>query len=210
MIDIDLKHALLLFMVWCAYFIVHSFLASLPVKNWVAMRYKQFTPLYRLSFNASAIIFLLAPFYLMSVWRTDPLWQWQGTMLWLMNAIALASILIFLATLRYYDMQEFLGFRQLKNQQLAVEDQEHFQLSPFHRFVRHPWYFLAIVILWTRSMDIMMLVSVIAMSAYFIIGSRLEERKLIIYHGDIYRRYLQKVPGIFPLPWKYLRAGEKL
>ncbi len=208
--DINFKHAVILLLIWCGYFIVHSLLASLPVKHFVATRCKQCMTFYRLGFNASAIIFLFVPFFILSMWRTEPLWQWQGTILWVMNTIALLCIILFLITLRYYDMKEFLGFRQLSEQQTSVEDQEHFQLSPFHRYVRHPWYFLAIVILWTRSMDVMMLVSVIAMTGYFIIGSRFEERKLVTYHGDIYRRYMKKVPGIFPLPWKYLRAGEEV
>lgn len=166
---------------------------------------------YRLGFNASAIIFLLVPLYLMSLWHTEPVWQWHGMMLWLVNGLSILAVVLFLVTLKFYDMKEFLGLRQISEHQTSVEDQEHFQLSPFHHYVRHPWYFLGIVILWARSsMDMMMLASVIAMSLYFIIGSRLEERKLVTYHGDIYRRYLQKVPGIFPLPWKYLRAGEKL
>ncbi len=207
--DINSQHAMILLAVWGAYFIVHSLLASLPVKHYIATRCKRCMMFYRLGFNVSAIILLFIPFYLLAIWRTEPLWQWQGGLLWLMSAIALLAIILFLLTLRYYDMKEFLGFRQLNEQETSIEDQEHFQLSPFHRYVRHPWYFLAIVLLWTRSMDIMMLVSVIAMTLYFIIGSRIEERKLVIYHGDIYRRYLTKVPGVFPLPWKYLRAGEK-
>ena len=26
--------------------------------------------------------------------------------------------------------------------------------------------------------------------------------------GEIYRRYRQRVPGLFPLPWKYLRDSD--
>jgi hypothetical protein len=36
----------------------------------------------------------------------------------------------------------------------------------------------------------------------------LEEKKLLIYHGDIYRRYMARVPGLIPLPWKFLTAEE--
>ena len=52
------------------------------------------------------------------------------------------------------------------------------------------------------------LLSAIAITLYFIIGSRWEERKLIAYHGEIYRRYRQQVPGLIPLPWRYLNRIE--
>jgi len=45
-------------------------------------------------------------------------------------------------------------------------------------------------------------------TAYFIAGSRLEEDKLLAVYGETYRRYMAKVPGLMPLPWKYLTAGE--
>ena len=89
-----------------------------------------------------------------------------------------------------------------------VEDQEHFVISPLHRFVRHPWYFLGMVIIWTRDMNAAFLVTAAAVSIYFIIGSKLEERKLIVYYGDVYRRYMQRVSGLFPVPWRVLSRRE--
>jgi len=53
-----------------------------------------------------------------------------------------------------------------------------------------------------------MLVSALAITLYFVLGSRLEERKLIAVHGDTYRRYRAKVPGLLPLPWKRLSREE--
>jgi hypothetical protein len=46
------------------------------------------------------------------------------------------------------------------------------------------------------------------MTLYFIVGSRLEEAKLLAYHGAVYRRYRERVPGLMPLPWKTLTAHE--
>ena len=74
--------------------------------------------------------------------------------------------------------------------------------------MRHPWYSFGLVIVWTRDMNEAMLVSAIAITAYFVIGSRFEERKLIAVHGEAYRRYRQRVPALVPLPWKYLGSDE--
>ena len=107
-------------------------------------------------------------------------------------------------------MQEFLGLRQLQLNVRKVEDLEHFQLSPFHHYVRHPWYFFGLVLLWTRDMHATMLLSSVFITLYFVIGSRLEEKKLLVYHGDIYRRYMALVPGLIPLHWKTLtKEGAK-
>ncbi len=89
-----------------------------------------------------------------------------------------------------------------------IEDQEHFQLSAFHRFVRHPWYFFGLILIWTRDMSVMTLLSSILITFYFVVGSWLEEKKLLVYHGGTYRRYMARVPGLIPLPWKFLTAKE--
>lgn len=52
------------------------------------------------------------------------------------------------------------------------------------------------------------LLSSVFITLYFVIGSRLEEQKLLTYHGDTYRRYMARVPGLIPLPWKSLTAEE--
>ena len=43
-----------------------------------------------------------------------------------------------------------------------------------------------------------MLVSAVLLTLYFVVGSHLEEKKLAAFHGDIYRRYMQRVPGLIP------------
>jgi protein-S-isoprenylcysteine O-methyltransferase Ste14 len=202
------RDILLLLFCWVGYFALHSILASLAIKRRVAAAIPNLMPYYRLGFNILAMLLLL-PIVWLTYHDSGPmLWRWQGIAAWLANGLALAAIFGFLLTLKSYDMQEFLGFRQLKFHIRRVEDQEHFHLSPFHRFVRHPWYFFGLVILWTRDMTAATLLSSAMITLYFIAGSRLEEKKLLVYHGDTYRRYMARVPGLIPLPWKSLTAEE--
>ena len=193
---------------WLAYFAVHSLLASLAVKRWVARRWPHRMPWYRLFFNAVATVGVLVPLGLTFAIGGEPVIRWTGAWWWLANGLALAALLGFFWSLRYYDGSEFLGLRQLKARERRVEDQERFRISPLHRHVRHPWYFLGLVLLWTRDMTPALLVSVILMTLYFIIGSRLEERKLRSYHGEAYDRYRKQVPGLVPLPGKRLTRQE--
>jgi len=193
---------------WSGYFVIHSLLASLAIKSRVAHRWPRLMPWYRLFFNAVAILLLVAPLYLAWTIGGETVFAWKGIWWWIGNGLALAALGGFLYSLRHYDSSEFLGLRQLRDGERRVEDQERFRVSPLHQHVRHPWYFLGLVLIWTRDMTAAMLVSSAMMTLYFVLGSWLEERKLLAYYGDAYREYRQRVPGLFPLPWRRL-SGEQ-
>ncbi len=198
----------LLIVSWLVYFGLHSLLASIGVKQYVALHWPRAMPAYRLMFNVIAVVLLAVPLEL-SLSGSDPwLWRWSGFAFYISLTLSVAAMAGFLWSLKYYDVSEFLGLRQLREGNASVDDQEQFQLSPLHRWVRHPWYFFALVILWTRDMNTPMLITAILVTLYFIVGSRLEEQKLIRYHGEIYRRYRALVPGLVPLPWKFLREAD--
>ena len=200
----------ILLVVWLVYFALHSALASLTVKTWMATRHPNLMPGYRIGFNTIATLALLPILWFLYNNPGLEIWRWSGRWAYLANGLALAAVAGFLYTLRDYDGSEFLGLRQWFNQTRSVEDQESFHLTSAHRFVRHPWYFFSLVILWTRDMNEAMLLSALLMTAYFIVGSRMEERKLITYHGERYRRYREKVAGLVPLPWKTISKAEAL
>lgn len=192
-----------LLIAWLGYFVVHSLLASLPIKRWVAANKPGFMPVYRLAFNVIAIV-LLVPIVWLTARAWPVLWQWQGIASWIANVLKVLALLGFIWSLKYYDLREFFGVKQLRTHQLIPEDQEIFRLSPLHRFVRHPWYFFALVLLWTQDMNVGRLITSGMATLYFVIGSRMEEKKLLVYHGERYRRYMEQVPGLLPLPWKFL------
>ncbi len=198
----------LLSLAWLAYFVLHSLLASLTVKRWVVRRRPQWMPAYRLFFNLMATLLVLPPLAMTFAFRGQPLWQWSGPWRWASAGLVLAAVLGVVWSLRHYDGAEFLGLRQWRGRVRSVEDQERMRISPLHRFVRHPWYFLGLVLVWSQDMDPAFLTSAIAISLYFVVGSRLEERKLMIYHGAAYREYRARVPGLFPLPWRYLTREQ--
>ena len=193
---------------WAAYFALHSALASLAVKRRVAARRPEWMPLYRLAYNGLALALILPLLAWTLSWDGPLLWQWHGPWQWLGNGLASLAALAFVWTLRDYDGAEFLGLRQWRAGERRVEDQEAFQLSPLHRVVRHPWYALGLVLLWTRDMDAARLVAAILATAYVLVGLRFEERRLIAFHGEAYRRYRQRVPALLPRPWRWLRATE--
>ena len=199
---------ILLIVSWLIYFGLHSLLASIGAKQYVADHWPRAMPAYRLTFNGIAVVLLVVPLWLSFAGSGPWLWRWSGGAFYLSLGLSAAALAGFAWSLKFYDTSEFLGLRQLRERNASVDDQERFQLSPLHRWVRHPWYFFALVIVWTRDMNAPMLTTAILITLYFIIGSRLEEQKLIRYHGDVYRRYRERVPGLVPLPWKFLREAD--
>ena len=197
---------------WLLYFVIHSILASLLVKTWVHRQWPGLMPWYRLFFNATAGILILVPLYMTFSAPGEPVWAWRGGWFYLANGIALVAVAGFFFSLRFYDGSEFIGLRQLREREHRVEDQESFQLSPLHYYVRHPWYFLGLILIWTRDMPPAMLLTAISATLYFVIGSFLEERKLVVYYGDVYRQYQRRVPALIPLPWRWLdrESAERL
>lgn len=193
---------------WLAYAVVHSVLASLTVKQRIAARFPDAARGYRLLFNAVAVVLLVPPLWLTFAWRGPLLWRWSEGWGWLADGLALAAVAGFVWSTRYYDMKVFAGTAQWRDREATATDDGALRLSPLHRYVRHPWYAFALVILWTRDMDAARLTSTICVTLYLWLGSLLEERKLLEFHGDAYARYRQCVNGLVPWPGKILSAAE--
>jgi len=206
--DAQTRRLALLAMLWLAYFVLHSLLASLTMKSWVARHFPHRVPAYRLCFNMLSTLTLLPILWLMFRHPGPSLWAWTGAGFWLANGLALAALAGFVRSARYYDTSEFIGLRQWKSATHSIEDQESFRISPFHRYVRHPWYALGLILLWTRDMNAALLLSSILMTVYLFIGARLEENKLIARYGEAYRLYRQRVPGLLPWPGKSISESE--
>jgi protein-S-isoprenylcysteine O-methyltransferase Ste14 len=204
----SLQSLALLTLLWICYFVVHTGLASLRSKRWMARYHPRYMPWYRLTFNLQAILCLIPPVGYMWSLSTPPLWEWRGITAWVAYGLSLLALIGFVWSLRYYDGKEFLGVRQIHLRIQQVEDQERFHISPLHRYVRHPWYSLGLVLIWSQEMDPARLLSACLITGYFIIGSRIEEVKLLRYHGERYRIYRDKVPALIPRPWRRLSRRQ--
>ncbi len=188
---------------WAAYGALHSWLAGTGLKQRVAASWPQAMPAYRLGFNLLALILLLPPLWLTLRYQGEPLWTWPAWIAWPVAAAVAAG---FLWSLRWYDGAEFLGLRQWRTGEGG--DREALTLSPLHRHVRHPWYAMGLLLLWTRDLNAAWLATAVAVTVYVLIGSRLEERKLEAMYGEAYARYRRRVPGLLPWPGRSLSAAE--
>ena len=199
---------IILFFAWLAYFALHSLLAGISIKGAVKRRFPAFVPYYRLAYNFISISLIIPILWFIYFIGGSPLIVWDGAFRLISLGLGIVAIAVFFWSTRYYDMSDFMGFSQINAKEMPLQDSGPFTLSPLHRFVRHPWYFLALLILWTRDMNPPFLLTAVAVTIYFIIGSRFEERKLLYHYGKKYELYMKSVPGLIPLPWRYLRKEE--
>jgi protein-S-isoprenylcysteine O-methyltransferase Ste14 len=196
---------------WLGYFVVHSSFASLRVKKWIADSYPGVMPFYRTTFNVLSLL-LLIPIAIGIYADSGPwLWRWTGIEAWIALGLRLSAVIGFVVSLRSYDLSAFLGLRQIHAERHEVNDHESLRISSLHRYVRHPWYFLLLVILWSGDMNASLLLSAVIMTGYLVIGARLEEQKLVACYGAAYADYMTSVGGLIPMPGKVLsrrRAAE--
>jgi methanethiol S-methyltransferase len=208
-----------------AYFVTHSLLASLWLKRRVHRQWPQLMPAYRLTFNTLSIILLIPLLWMMQQNPGPLIWQWTGLLGWAMKMLMVAAIIGFIWSLKAYDNQVFLGLTQWRNRHtrnnknhdgISIDspinnvenDPEQLHISTLHRFVRHPWYFFFLVLMWTQDLHTTQLFTYSLLSSYLVIGSWIEERKLIVHYGEAYREYCLQVPGLIPLPWRWLNVTE--
>lgn len=119
-----------------------------------------------------------------------PVW-----LVWLENAMVAAGLALGLAALRSYRAAPFVGLAQLRGD---GDDDEPLALDGLHRWMRHPLYSASFLILWGLARSPLGLATAIWASLYLVIGSRIEERRLIARYGDAYRAYRRDTPAFLP------------
>jgi protein-S-isoprenylcysteine O-methyltransferase Ste14 len=115
-----------------------------------------------------------------------------------------AFVIFFWTFFFSYDSLHFFGIRQIMdlanspNQSSAEE----IKRNGFLGFVRHPMYLALIIFLWCQVFTLMDLVVNAILTVYVIIGTVLEERKLVLEFGNAYINYQKEVPMLIPFTKK--------
>ena len=202
----DPIQAALLALAWILYLALHSLLADPRIRYRLETCSPWLRRRYRLFYTLQSSVLILPPLALLVLWygEGEPVWAWHGAAGWVADGLALLAVLGFLRTTRAYDMGAFLGLRT----DTGHANTTGLQISPLHRHVRHPWYSLGLVLLWTRDMPPALLVTALCITGYLLVGIRLEERKLIDEFGGRYREYRRRVPALVPRPWRRLTKKE--
>jgi len=188
----------LILLAFALYGLGHSLMASHRAKE-LARRWCGSTAdrVYRLVFNAGGVITLLPILALVGLLPDHHLYTIPFPWTLLTLAGQGYAIYMLLASLQQTGTAEFLGLQQA----LADDPSKPPKLvmRGFYRWVRHPLYTASMLFLWlTPMMSINLLALNLAISAYFAVGAKFEERKLARDFGRAYLDYKAHTPMFFP------------
>jgi methanethiol S-methyltransferase len=137
-------------------------------------------------------------------WRplTEVVWNLEGTGAMVLWALCAAGWLIVLTSTFLINHFDLFGLRQVYLN-LRSEKYSHlpFRTIGLYKLVRHPIMLGFVIAFWaTPQMTLGHFVFSIATTVYILIALQFEEKDLVTYHGDAYRKYKEQVPMILPLP----------
>ncbi len=188
-----------------AFALVHSYTASAGFKKWAWGYVEPST--YRLIYAAvSAVTVLpLAGIWLLQRGNSPVVYLIPYPYRWISFLVMLLGAAIAVLSLVQTDVLEFMGIRSALG---GTSKEAGLVTSGIYRFVRHPLYLGGMLVFWANSeMRLMDLAATAMITAYFVVGSRLEERKLLAEFGGEYSAYMESVSAFLPLKWVKHRLG---
>ena len=185
---------------WFFWYAIHSLLASLCVKRFIMARIPQIFPYYRLVYNMVALLTLIPVLYIHArqpdvIVFTASRWLTFGGYL----LIGLGIVLLIVA-MRSYDFREFLGFAEMNEFRRRPSP---LSTSGLNSRMRHPLYTASLIVITGYLLTSLTLNTIgfaVISIGYIVIGSELEERKLIKRYNEQYRAYQKRVRRFFPFP----------
>lgn len=191
-----LQTHLFLAVLWIAYCVLHSVLASLSVKAWVQKRVGSQFRHYRLFYTLFAAVSLIAIVYFQLGIQSIVLFPKSLYTTFAGSLIGITGFGIMLVCIKKY-------FASLSGVKSLVQEMPSAQLmiKGIHRHIRHPLYlgtFLAIWGGWLLFPTLSLLISNVVITVYTLYAIQLEEAKLVAEFGDQYRAYQKSVPKLIP------------
>lgn len=189
----------LLLITWC---ILHSLLISASVNAWLKQQRAAVRGTYRLLYSLFVSLTLLPLLWLQYHLPQEIIFSWSGWLRIPQVLLLLYALLLIIGGQVVYDLGYLVGIRQWRNWRQGKEAPKlPFTSRGVLSYVRHPWYSAGLPILWTVGpITDANWPSRLILSIYLVIGTLLEERKLLRELGEPYRRYCEQVPML--VPWK--------
>jgi len=192
---------LLVASLWIGYCALHSYLISIGFTNLMTRILKNYYAFYRFFYILISLI-LLIPLINFTAQSDTRIIYTYGYPLSIVRYILISSALLmfFWAFFFNYDSLSFFGIRQILNfgRKKKENPSGSIRRNGLLGILRHPMYFALILYLWCQTFRVMDIVINIVLTIYIIIGTMLEEKKLILEFGDTYIKYQQEVPMLIP------------
>lgn len=203
---------ILLIILCCVWCMIHSGMISSSVTSYIKEKLGSKYNFYRLFFNFIAITTFIQLLHYSEGIRGQLIFRWDGFLSVIQLLLGAAALFLYVSGALKYDMLEFFGIRQIisGNSYSTLSASGNIETSGILNLTRHPWYLATIIFIWVISMD--MYVSTIIvntiLTVYVLIGTVLEERKLVTEYGDNYRDYKKQVSMLFPFKWLFFQISK--
>jgi protein-S-isoprenylcysteine O-methyltransferase Ste14 len=185
---------------------------SLTATNYLKEKIGSKYRFYRLFFNFVALTTLIPVLQYGAGLRGQVIFRWDGFLLVFQLILGTVALFLFASGALKYDILEFFGIRQTisGNSHPTLSKNGNVETSGVLNLTRHPWYLATIIFIWVsfRDMYVSTLLVNIILTVYIVIGTVLEERKLITEYGDNYRDYQKRVSMLFPFKWLFSRISK--
>lgn len=192
---------LIVSMLWIGYCVLHSFLISISFTKYVSNLLKHYYAFYRLFYVLVSLVLLIPLInYTAHIDRTIII-SYEIPWSIIRNICMYGSLLMFFwAFLFNYDPLSFFGIRQILNFKKNKEKNSTAEIKQngLLGIIRHPMYLALIIYLWCQTFRVVDIIVNIVLTIYVIIGTILEEKKLILEFGEAYKRYQKQVPMLIP------------
>ena len=200
---IDFTEYLILSLLVIAWCVLHSVMISVAVTEYLKKRLGPMFRFYRLFFNLIAILTLIPVALLAYSIQTHVIFHWNGYMrIGQVILLGIAVLLFFLGG-RHYDARQVLGIKQIREgtSNKVITDTGELDTSGILGLTRHPWYLATILFIWARQLDVSAILVNVILTSYLIVGTYLEEKKLIGEFGERYLTYQKRVSMLIPYKW---------
>lgn len=189
--------------------ILHSLLAGQNSKRWIRERLgvRRYYGLYRIAYNLISVVTLAPLIWVAYFVPSAMVWEVPEQWRLVLVAIQVVGLLGLIISLMQIDLGQFIGLSQLRaflyGAALPLSD-EALQIDGLYAVVRHPLYLFSLLFIWPMPvMTIGLLAFNVGVTLYVVIGSRLEERRLVAAFGEPYVEYQRRVPWLFPKLWRH-------
>ena len=194
---------LLIVLLWTGYCSLHSYLISIGFTNLMVRLLKKYYAFYRMFYVVISLV-LLIPVINYAAQLDSEIIITDGLPLTIVRRVLMVGSLtmFFWAFFFNYDPLAFFGIRQILNFGRSKKSNplNEIKRNGLLGIVRHPMYFALIIYLWSQTYRVSDIVENTVLTIYIIIGTILEERKLVLEFGDTYVNYQEEVPMLIPLP----------
>jgi protein-S-isoprenylcysteine O-methyltransferase Ste14 len=192
---------LLIASMWTGYCSLHSYLISIRFTNLMTRLLKNYYVFYRLAYVMISII-LLVPLVKFTSQLDDQIIVTYGFPFSIIRYVFISGSLLmfFWAFFFDYDSLSFWGFRQILDfgKTKKTVPSEKIKKRGLLGIIRHPMYLALIIYLWCQTFRVSDIVVNTLLTIYVLIGTLLEENKLVMEFGDSYIKYQHEVPMLIP------------